>query len=175
VPADGTVLETGEGITARRREFDIAQFEYENPETPDRRWMLVVTDMQTRQTEVVFGAERWEAFAQLADLWEPGMGSIEPRTRPGAAAPDDDGWVAIGELVDGVLTCRGCGSTKFHYSEAYQTTRQMLSNEGGRVTFEGDDDPEIVCEGCDLPVEHPGLSDTAWEVWFVPATGEDEE
>jgi hypothetical protein len=117
--------------------------------------------------------EAREALAQLADhAYKPlsaGINGDEIRRRLDDRARREAREVqqatvpayrsaVRGRIRKGVLTC-ACGSTDFEYHEDYGTFRDMVSNEGGTVTFvsdfrwgEGDDDPGIVCLGCERPV-----------------------
>lgn len=70
---------------------------------------------------------------------------------------------------DGEVFCTGCASTEFEYRESIPSWRDMRANEGRRLVFagsgedgDGDDDPGVVCSGCERPVILPDGVSVDW-------------
>lgn len=104
--------------------------------------------------------------------WHAAISAIRVRL---AAAHTPTPKTARAALINGVTTCKKCGSTLFRYEENVVEFRHQYSsddNRDGVLTFywkpgntdDGDGEPGVVCEGCELAVELPDGVSLEWRV-----------
>lgn len=119
-------------------------FEADTPEDAARKALAVHRD--PRSIATVFNVDDGSASVEV-DLGEE-SGDVETT------------------ITEGKVMC-ACGSMRFRYEENHGSTRAMSSNDGANgllfysdyQTFDGDDDPGVVCDTCCMAVAFDGPVD----------------